>query len=103
MPFKRKAQRRKFAQLLVEGKILSDTFEDWNRETGSKKLPERVGPGTAVERKLLPDSADEKSVRRTVSDRNSSKTGSSPPFRNPMKHPYELLQQKARGTCSAAT
>jgi len=26
MPFKSQAQRRKFAQLLVEGKISSDTF-----------------------------------------------------------------------------
>jgi hypothetical protein len=43
MPFKSQAQRRKFAQLLVEGKISNDTFEEWNRETGSKKLPERAG------------------------------------------------------------
>jgi hypothetical protein len=42
MPFKSKAQRRKFAQLLVEGKISDETYEEWNRETGSKKLPERV-------------------------------------------------------------
>jgi hypothetical protein len=42
MPFKSKAQRRKFAQLLVEGKISDQTFEEWNRETGGKKLPERV-------------------------------------------------------------
>jgi hypothetical protein len=42
MPFKSKAQRRKFAQLLVEGKISDQTFEEWNRETGRKRLPERV-------------------------------------------------------------
>jgi hypothetical protein len=42
MPFKSQAQRRKFAQLLVEGKISPDTFEEWNRETGSKRLPERA-------------------------------------------------------------
>jgi hypothetical protein len=42
MPFKSQAQRRKFAQLLVEGKISDKTFEEWNRETGSKRLPERV-------------------------------------------------------------
>lgn len=46
MPFKSQAQRRKFAQLLVEGKISNETFEEWNRETGSKKLPERVKTGT---------------------------------------------------------
>jgi hypothetical protein len=44
MPFKSKAQRRKFAQLLVEGKIKPETFEEWNRETGSKALPDKVKP-----------------------------------------------------------
>jgi len=42
MPFKSQAQRRKFAQLLVEGKISPETYEEWNRETGSKKLPDHV-------------------------------------------------------------
>ena len=42
MPFKSQAQRRKFAELLVKGKISAETFEEWNRETGGKKLPERV-------------------------------------------------------------
>jgi hypothetical protein len=42
MPFKSKAQRRKFAQLLVEGKIKPETYEEWNRETGSRDLPEKV-------------------------------------------------------------
>ena len=42
MPFKSQAQRRKFAQLLVDGKISNETFEEWNRETGSTHLPERV-------------------------------------------------------------
>ena len=42
MPFKSQAQRRKFAQLLVEGKISPQTFEEWNRETGSRKLPDHV-------------------------------------------------------------
>ena len=42
MPFKSQAQRRKFAELLVQGKISADTFEEWNRETGSKRLPEHV-------------------------------------------------------------
>lgn len=47
MPFKSQAQRRKFAQLLVEGKISNRTFEEWNRETGRQKLPERVKPKRA--------------------------------------------------------
>ena len=42
MPFKSAAQRRKFAELLVEGKISPETYEEWNRETGSKKLPDHV-------------------------------------------------------------
>jgi hypothetical protein len=44
MPFKSQAQRRKFAELLVKGDISNETFEEWNRETGRKKLPERVTP-----------------------------------------------------------
>jgi hypothetical protein len=42
VPFKSKAQRRKFAELLVKGEISPETFEEWSRETGSAKLPERA-------------------------------------------------------------
>ena len=42
MPFRSQAQRRKFAQLLVQGRISNETLEEWNRETGAKRLPERV-------------------------------------------------------------
>jgi hypothetical protein len=44
MPFKSQAQRRKFAQLLVDGKISAKTYEEWYRETGKKELPQRVKP-----------------------------------------------------------
>ena len=44
MPIKSKAQRRKFAELLVEGKITPETFEEWNRAAGSAELPERLHP-----------------------------------------------------------
>ena len=44
MPFKSKAQRRKFAELLVEGKIKPEAYERWNVETGRAILPERVRP-----------------------------------------------------------
>ena len=54
MPFKSQAQRRKFAQLLVEGKISDKTFEEWNRETGSKRLPERVRRKTKRSAKRAP-------------------------------------------------
>jgi hypothetical protein len=37
------AQRRKFAELLVHGKIKPEVYERWNRGAGGKALPERVG------------------------------------------------------------
>ena len=46
MPFKSKAQRRKFAELLVEGKITDEAYERWNQTTGRKVLPERLHPET---------------------------------------------------------
>jgi hypothetical protein len=51
MPFVSQAQRRKFAQLLVEGKISEQTFEEWNRETGGRELPERVGKKKGTRKK----------------------------------------------------
>jgi hypothetical protein len=40
---KSKAQRRKFAELLVAGKIDKDVYERWNRGAGSRALPEHAG------------------------------------------------------------
>jgi hypothetical protein len=71
MPFKSQAQRRKFAQLLVEGKISDKTFEEWNRETGSKKLPERAGPRKA-KRKTAGKKRAPKRKRTTRRRRTSS-------------------------------
>jgi hypothetical protein len=51
MPIKSKAQRRKFAELLVEGKISPETFEEWNRGAGSAELPERLHPKPVAKRK----------------------------------------------------
>jgi hypothetical protein len=51
MPFKSKAQRRKFAELLMKGEISEETFEEWNRSTGSARLPERVKPKKSSGRK----------------------------------------------------
>ena len=42
MRFKSKAQRRKFAELLVKGEITPDVYERWNRDTGRSELPERA-------------------------------------------------------------
>ena len=39
---KSQAQRRKFAQLLVQGKIKPEVYERWNRKAGGKKLPDHV-------------------------------------------------------------
>lgn len=44
MRFKSKAQRRKFAELLVKGEITPDAYERWNRDTGRAELPEHVRP-----------------------------------------------------------
>jgi hypothetical protein len=69
VPFKSQAQRRKFAQLLVEGKISADTFEEWNRETGARKLPERARKKTVGARKRVPrtrkTSARSRKTKRT--------------------------------------
>ena len=77
MPFKSKAQRRKFAQLLVEGKISDETYEEWNRETGGKMLPERVAPGKAAKRtarrKAAPKAA-RKAARKAAPRRKAART-----------------------------
>ena len=65
MPFKSKAQRRKFAHLFVEGKIKDETFEEWNRSTGKKELPERVRPKAS-------------STRRTTKKRGAPKKRTTP-------------------------
>ena len=62
MPFKSKAQRRKFAELLVKGDISPETFEEWNRETGGRELPERVKKKNA--RKTAVKKARKKPARR---------------------------------------
>jgi len=51
MPFKSKAQRRKFAELLVDGKITDEQYEEWNRSTGKKELPERLHPAPGGKKK----------------------------------------------------
>jgi hypothetical protein len=65
MPFKSKAQRRKFAQLLVEGKIKPETYEEWNRETGGKALPERAPPKKKQRKKPAAKSARRSTSKRT--------------------------------------
>jgi hypothetical protein len=82
MPFKSKAQRRKFAQLLVEGKITDEQYEEWNRSTGRKELPERVADSrkgaktratkTPATRKRPATKRPAKKVSRKAATRKSS-------------------------------
>jgi hypothetical protein len=73
VPFKSAAQRRKFAQLLVEGKISDETFEEWNRETGSVRLPERVRKkkkaAKKTARKATRKTAGKKTARKKTASR----------------------------------
>jgi len=64
MPFKSKAQRRKFAELLVDGKITDEQYEEWNRSTGKKVLPER----------LHPKQGTKKTTRKTTKRKATKKT-----------------------------
>ena len=64
MPFKSKAQRRKFAELLIEGRITPEQFEEWNVETGSKKLPERVKAKAPAQKKKKSATAKRKKRSR---------------------------------------
>ena len=69
MPFKSQAQRRKFAELLVTGKITPETYEEWNRETGGKVLPERV------KKKAKKKAAKKRTAKkRTAKKRTAKKT-----------------------------
>jgi hypothetical protein len=64
MPFKSKAQRRKFAELLVKGEITPETYEEWNRETGRKQLPERVKKKAGTKAKKRPARSARKAAKR---------------------------------------
>jgi hypothetical protein len=67
MPFKSKAQRRKFAELLVKGEISPETYEEWNRETGGQELPERVNRAAGNSKKKV------KTPRRKTAKRKTAK------------------------------
>jgi hypothetical protein len=68
MPIKSKAQRRKFAELLVEGKISPETFEEWNRGAGDAELPERVHP-----KKKKPKPKPKRKTKRKAKARSKAK------------------------------
>jgi hypothetical protein len=41
VPFKSEAQRRKFGELVSQGKMSQETFNEWNAETPAN-LPDRL-------------------------------------------------------------
>lgn len=71
MPIKSQAQRRKFAELLVAGKISPEVYERWNRGAGSKELPERVKPKAKPKSKRT---AKAKPKRKTASRTTKKKS-----------------------------
>ena len=75
MPFKSKAQRRKFAELLVKGEISPETYEEWNRETGKAVLPERVHPKAKPKpkRKAKPKRATASKPRRPKAKKRTTR------------------------------
>ena len=80
MPFKSKAQRRKFAELLMKGEISAETFEEWNRATGSAKLPERVT-----------------SAKKRSSERKAKSTGGASKSRTKSKRPAKRGSRRPSG------
>src|ERR1700681_4388348 len=74
MPIKSKAQRRKFAELLVKGEISPETFEEWNRAAGTAELPERLHSKVVVKQKRKV-----KSKRAPKSKTARAKKGTRPP------------------------
>jgi len=73
MPIKSQAQRRKFAELLVAGKISPEVYERWNRGAGSKELPERVKPKAKSKTKRK-TTARSKPKRKTTSRTTKKKS-----------------------------
>ena len=73
MPIKSQAQRRKFAELLVAGKISPEVYERWNRGAGGKELPERVKPKAKSKTKKR-TTAKAKPKRKTTSRTTKKKS-----------------------------
>lgn len=73
MPFRSKAQRRKFAELLVDGKITDEQYEEWNRSTGKKDLPERIHPLKAGEKTWTSPKKPTTAKERTIETKARAK------------------------------
>jgi hypothetical protein len=72
MPFKSKAQRRKFAHLFVEGKITDEQYESWNKTTGRKELPEHVADLRKRKRAKSTRTAKKRTTRRSTKSKRPS-------------------------------
>ena len=84
MPIKSRAQRRKFAELLVEGKISPDVYERWNRGAGYKELPEHVTPkdksrsrrkSTRINKKTTGSTAKSTAKRKSATKKRTRRSG----------------------------
>jgi len=73
MPFKSKAQRRKFAELLVNGKITDEQYEEWNRSTGRKELPERLHPTPGAKKKKTTAKKKATAKKKTTARKKTAK------------------------------
>ena len=98
MPFKSKAQRRKFAQLLVEGKISDETYEEWNRSTGGKELPERVGEKRAATKRPTTKRAAKKRTTTQRATRSGTRKSSMP--RKPARKATRTTQTRRKSAKS---
>ena len=74
MPFKSKAQRRKFAELLVSGKITDEAYERWNQTTGRRELPERLHPEAKSAKRTTAKRTTKKRTTATTAQRAKRKT-----------------------------
>ena len=72
MSIKSKAQRRKFAELLVKGEISPEIFEEWNRAAGSVELPERLHPKAVATPKRKAKSTRASKVKPSKSRKSKS-------------------------------
>jgi hypothetical protein len=73
MAVKSKAQRRKFAELLVKGEISPETFEEWNRGAGKAELPERLHPKANAKPKRKVKSKRKVKPKRKVTSKRAQK------------------------------
>ena len=85
MPIKSKAQRRKFAELLLQGKISPEVYEEWNRGAGGKELPERLHPKVEPKRKRKTAATRKAAPKRKPAARKKAAPKRKPAAKRPGK------------------